>query len=73
MVWDTSPYPIRDGVPLLPMERLQLLWINLVAAVALALFLASRPGRGPAARDSPSEGGEHGRDRAEGRALAAWT
>ncbi len=33
-------FPIEDGVPLLPMEPAQLLWINLVATVALALPLA---------------------------------
>jgi magnesium-transporting ATPase (P-type) len=33
-------FPIVDGVPLLPMEPVQLLWINLVATVALALPLA---------------------------------
>ncbi|HEU6446403.1 MAG TPA: cation transporting ATPase C-terminal domain-containing protein, partial [Gaiellaceae bacterium] len=51
-------FPIEDGVPLLPMEPVQLLWINLVATVALALPLAfeapepdvmSRPPRNPAA------------------------
>ncbi|HEU6444576.1 MAG TPA: HAD-IC family P-type ATPase [Gaiellaceae bacterium] len=33
-------FPIENGVPLLPMEPVQLLWINLVATVALALPLA---------------------------------
>jgi Ca2+-transporting ATPase len=33
-------FPIEEGVPLLPMEPVQLLWINLVATVALALPLA---------------------------------
>ncbi|MDP8949355.1 MAG: HAD-IC family P-type ATPase, partial [Actinomycetota bacterium] len=34
-------FPIVDGAPLLPMLPTQILWINLVAAVALALPLAS--------------------------------
>jgi magnesium-transporting ATPase (P-type) len=33
-------FPIVDGEPLLPMRPVQILWINLVAAVALALPLA---------------------------------
>ncbi|MEW6635264.1 MAG: HAD-IC family P-type ATPase [Actinomycetota bacterium] len=33
-------FPIVDGAPLLPMRPTQILWINLVAAVALALPLA---------------------------------
>jgi Ca2+-transporting ATPase len=33
-------FPILDGEPLLPMRPVQILWINLVAAVALALPLA---------------------------------
>jgi magnesium-transporting ATPase (P-type) len=49
-------FPIRGGEPHLPMEAVQILWINLVAAVALALPLAmeamepnimSRPPRRP--------------------------
>lgn len=33
-------FPVVDGMPLLPMLPVQILWINLVAAVALALPLA---------------------------------
>jgi Ca2+-transporting ATPase len=33
-------FPLVDGEPLLPMQPTQILWINLVAAVALALPLA---------------------------------
>ncbi len=33
-------FPVVDGAPVLPMEPVQVLWINLVAAVALALPLA---------------------------------
>ena len=33
-------FPVIDGEPLLPMQPVQILWINLVAAVALALPLA---------------------------------
>jgi Ca2+-transporting ATPase len=33
-------FPIVDGQPILPMQPVQILWINLVAAVALALPLA---------------------------------
>lgn len=33
-------FPVIDGQPLLPMQPVQILWINLVAAVALALPLA---------------------------------
>jgi magnesium-transporting ATPase (P-type) len=33
-------FPVVDGQPLLPMQPVQILWINLVAAVALALPLA---------------------------------
>jgi Ca2+-transporting ATPase len=33
-------FPIVDGQPVLPMQPVQILWINLVAAVALALPLA---------------------------------
>jgi magnesium-transporting ATPase (P-type) len=33
-------FPITDGQPVLPMQPVQILWINLVAAVALALPLA---------------------------------
>lgn len=49
-------FPIRDGTPLLPITAVQVLWINLIAAVALALPLAfeamepnlmSRPPRRP--------------------------
>ena len=51
-------FPVVDGKPLLPMLPVQILWINLVAAVALALPLAleamepnlmRRPPRDPAA------------------------
>ncbi|MBN1603636.1 MAG: HAD-IC family P-type ATPase [Chitinispirillaceae bacterium] len=35
-----SFFPIIDGVPLLPMSPVQILWINLVATVSLALPLA---------------------------------
>lgn len=37
-------FPIESGVPLLPMEPVQLLWINLVATVTLALPLAFEVG-----------------------------
>ncbi len=40
-------FPIQEGVPLLPAKPIQILWINLVAAVALALplaFEAKEPG-----------------------------
>lgn len=52
-------FPITDGAPLLPITALQILWINLVAAVALALPLGfkamepnlmGRPPRRPNAR-----------------------
>ncbi|MBB6096704.1 Ca2+-transporting ATPase [Deinobacterium chartae] len=33
-------FPIRDGEPVLPMQPTQLLWINMVAAVALGVPLA---------------------------------
>jgi calcium-translocating P-type ATPase len=33
-------FPLRDGMPLLPVEPIQVLWINLIVAVALALPLA---------------------------------
>jgi len=33
-------FPSQDGVPLLPMQPVQVLWINLITAVALALPLA---------------------------------
>ena len=33
-------FPLRDGEPLLPVEPVQILWINLIVAVALALPLA---------------------------------
>ena len=35
-----TAFPTVNGVPLLPMEPVQILWINLVATVALALPLA---------------------------------
>jgi calcium-translocating P-type ATPase len=50
-------FPLRDGAPLLPVEPIQILWINLIVAVALALPLAlevaepdlmRRPPRDPA-------------------------
>jgi Ca2+-transporting ATPase len=56
-------FPVVDGRPLLPMLPVQILWINLVAAVALALPLAleamepdlmKRPPRPP---DAPVLGG----------------
>jgi Ca2+-transporting ATPase len=40
-------FPLRDGVPQLPVEPVQILWINLIVAVALALplaFEAAEPG-----------------------------
>ena len=58
-------FPLQDGRPLLPVEPVQILWINLIVAVALALPLAleaaepdlmDRPPRRPpdtAARPSP--------------------
>ena len=52
-------FPIEDGVPLLPMDPAQLLWVNLVATVALALplaFEAKEPdlmGRPPRRPDEP--------------------
>ncbi len=40
-------FPLRDGVPVLPIEPVQILWVNLVATVALALPLAfEAPGPG---------------------------
>ena len=33
-------FPLREGVPQLPVEPVQILWINLIVAVALALPLA---------------------------------
>jgi len=36
----SSPFPIHDGDPLLPIQPVQILWINLVATVSLALPLA---------------------------------
>lgn len=33
-------FPMADGIPLLPIQPIQILWINLVATVALALPLA---------------------------------
>jgi magnesium-transporting ATPase (P-type) len=50
-------FPLEGGEPLLPMEPVQLLWLNLVAAVALGLplaFEAMEPGlmrRAPRPRD----------------------
>jgi Ca2+-transporting ATPase len=35
-----ASFPIADGIPLLPMSPVQILWINLVATVSLALPLA---------------------------------
>ena len=35
-----ASFPIVDGIPLLPMSPVQILWINLVATVSLALPLA---------------------------------
>ena len=57
-------FPLRGGKPVLPVEPVQILWINLIVAVALALPLAfeaaepdvmSRPPRDPGARllDTP--------------------
>jgi magnesium-transporting ATPase (P-type) len=52
-------FPITDGAPLLPITAVQILWINLIAAVALALplgFEAMEPnlmGRPPRQPDSP--------------------
>jgi Ca2+-transporting ATPase len=52
-------FPIRGGEPHLPMEAVQILWINLVAAVALALPLAMEAmepnimGRPPRRPDAP--------------------
>jgi magnesium-transporting ATPase (P-type) len=57
-------FPLRGGEPLLPVEPVQILWINLIVAVALALPLAFeaaepdimwRPPRDPSARllDAP--------------------
>jgi len=40
MIAAVAFFPIVDGTPLLPMLPVQILWINLVAAVALALPLA---------------------------------
>jgi len=40
MIAAVVAFPIVDGRPLLPMAPVQVLWINLVAAVALALPLA---------------------------------
>jgi hypothetical protein len=33
-------FPLQDGEPLLPVQPVQILWINLIVAVALALPLA---------------------------------
>ncbi len=52
-------FPIVDGMPLLPITAVQVLWINLIAAVALALplgFEAMEPnlmGRPPRRPDAP--------------------
>jgi magnesium-transporting ATPase (P-type) len=40
LTWAVAFFPIVNGEPLLPMLPTQILWINLVAAVALALPLA---------------------------------
>ncbi|WP_349369606.1 HAD-IC family P-type ATPase [Salinarimonas sp.] len=40
MIASVAAFPIVDGEPVLPMRPAQILWINLVAAVALALPLA---------------------------------
>jgi magnesium-transporting ATPase (P-type) len=40
LTWAVGFFPIVNGEPLLPMLPTQILWINLVAAVALALPLA---------------------------------
>ena len=36
-------FPLRGGEPQLPVEPVQILWINLIVAVALALPLALEP------------------------------
>ncbi len=46
-------FPIEAGVPLLPMEPVQLLWINLVATVTLALPLAFEVGERDAMHRPP--------------------
>jgi magnesium-transporting ATPase (P-type) len=52
-------FPVVDGQPILPIEPVQILWINLVATVSLALplaFEAPEPGlmgRPPRRPDEP--------------------
>jgi Ca2+-transporting ATPase len=52
-------FPVVDGQPLLPVEPVQILWVNLVVAVGLALPLALEEGepdamhRPPRRRDEP--------------------
>ena len=52
-------FPLQDGGPLLPVDPVQILWVNLIVAVALALPLAleaaepdlmDRPAAGPPRR-----------------------
>ena len=61
-------FPLRDGEPLLPVEPVQILWINLIVAVALALPLAfeaaepdvmRRPPRDPSTRCSTAAARAH--------------
>jgi len=52
-------FPVVDGVPILPIVPLQILWVNLVTGVTLAVPLAFEPAapdlmwRSPRARDAP--------------------
>jgi magnesium-transporting ATPase (P-type) len=46
-------FPIPDGVPLLPLAPVHILWVNLVVAVGLALPLALEPGEPDAMRRAP--------------------
>ena len=51
-------FPVVDGVPLLPIEPVQILWINLVATVSLALPLAFEAHEPGLMRRPPRDPGE---------------
>ena len=46
-------FPVLDGVPLLPLAPVHILWVNLVVAVGLALPLAFEPGEASAMHRTP--------------------
>ncbi len=57
LTWAVAFFPIVNGEPLLPMLPTQILWINLVAAVALALPLAFEAKEPDVMRRSPRRPG----------------